>query len=921
MAIYLDKRISSQVASQLPSHVRQNYETYVLFAEAYYEFLEQSKAPQEIIQNIQLYADIDESISDFINYFYKNYCADFPVNPEADKKLTLKHINELYERKGSEKAVKLLFRLLYNNDVSFYYPEIQVFKASGGRFRDRLSIRVNAPFRTMKSIIGHKIIGAVSGASARVIDAQNVDLVNQTIELFLDRKTLNGSFIPHENVYCNVPGQSNELFITKTYLAFLGRDPTEVEIIANSLDLEDGTIAPKDLIQTVAQSEDCEDYLVTNLDFMKVLMVQATGNELTTDEFVQDYGQRLLTGTSRADIIKEILGTKTSVEYLQFVLRSNDTIVVTANVRPVVTNVTVIDRGYNYNVGDIVTIDTNLGNNYLTAKVVEVSYFRKPNFNQNLANGANLTFGIVKIEVDNFDTTNVTYANANLILSSLDLTRANVVARGAYANDMPNLHAQIASGNLSFSYGQRANIKAHIGAHCEYPGTWKVDQTSGVTEGLISVPENKFGGMVFRGRRDDGSQNDDIASFVTDAFFYLLDRTPTNKEYITYKTLFSGKDANGIMDAFSDVIVKIVDSKEFRFTSKYTNVTNFLTALYNTCLGRNPETSGFKYWAGQLKTNGYSHASKLDVANAIANSMEAMLYYEKNYNPTTLIKDDVYYQPFSYVLQTSENINVWREIVKKLVHPAGLVFFGRTNVSSPGLDPTKQQPGGAGLPTDIVSTAGAGSIKAIYQYLNIPIRVLKSMPTLAAVTPAYAAPQQYILSTVVGRYPGTNESNANISYIGAGPRYETIDRWKLSYSATVAGQDLMYAQILANISLSNFDADNIRNKFDISPPLYQTNTNALFSFALSSSANVIEEGRVITFTVNTGNVPAGTELYYVIEQGGQRANTDANKGDVAFLIDGLSSDSPASNAEQLLYMNPASVSGYYYVNWSNTAVC
>lgn len=921
MASYLDKRLSSLAETQLPSHVRQEYETFVLFTEAYYEYLEQSKAPQEIIQNIQLYSDIDESISEFINYFYKNYCADFPVNPEANKKLTLKHVNELYERKGSEKAVKLLFRLLFNNDVSFYYPEIQVLKASGGRFRDRLSIRVNAPFRTMKRIIGHKIIGAVSGASARVIDAQNVDLVNQTIELFLDRKTLNGSFSPYENVYCNLPGQSNELFITKTYLAFLGRNPTEAEILSNVLDLEDGTIAPKDLIQTVAQSEACEDYLVTNLDFMKVLMLQATGNELTNDEFVLDYGQRLLTGTSRTDIIREILGSKTSVEYLQFVLRNNDSILVTANVRPVVTNVTVIDRGYNYNVGDIVTIDTNLGNNYLTAKVAEISYFRKSNFDSNISNGSNLTFGIVKIELDNFDTTNVTYANANLVLSVNDLTKANVVARGAYANNMPNLHAEINAGNLSLSYGQRANLRAHIGAHCEYPGSWKVDRTSGVTEGLISVPEKNFGGMVLRGRRDDGSQNDDIAAFVTDAFFYLLDRTPTAKEYLNFKTLFTSKESSAIVDAYSEVITKIVDTREFRTSQKYLNVTSFLTALYNVCLGRNPETAGFKYWATELKQNNYSHAIKLQTASNIANSTEATLYFEKVYNPTTLIKDHVYYQPFSYVLQTSENINVWREIVKKLVHPAGLVFFGRTNISNPALDPTKQQPGGAGLPTDIVSTAGAGSIKAIYQYLNIPIRVLKSLPTLAAVTPAFAAPQKYILSTVVGRYPGTADSNANVSYIGAGPRYETIDRWKLSYSATVDGQDQMYAQVLANITLDRFDADNIRNKFDITPPLYTTNTIADWTFALSTSANVIDEGRVITFTINTGNVPSGTELYYTIEQGGQRANTDPNKGDIAFLLDGLASDSPVANANQLQYMNPVTVSGYYYVNWSNTAVC
>ena len=126
---YLLDRVSSLASGQLPDHVRMQYENFVLFTEAYYEFLEQKSLPQEIIQNIPSYGNIDETIDSFITYFYKNYIADFPVNPRADKKHALKRINELYQRKGSEKAIKLLFRLMYNDNADFYYPEIQVFKA------------------------------------------------------------------------------------------------------------------------------------------------------------------------------------------------------------------------------------------------------------------------------------------------------------------------------------------------------------------------------------------------------------------------------------------------------------------------------------------------------------------------------------------------------------------------------------------------------------------------------------------------------------------------------------------------------------------------------------------------------------------------------------------------------------------------
>jgi hypothetical protein len=40
---------------------------------------------------------------------------------------------------------------------------------------------------------------------------------------------------------------------------------------------------------------------------------------------------------------------------------------------------------------------------------------------------------------------------------------------------------------------------------------------------------------------------------------------------------------------------------------------------------------------------------------------------------------EVYYQPFSYVIKTSQSIDVWREAVKNVLHPAGFSFFSEIN--------------------------------------------------------------------------------------------------------------------------------------------------------------------------------------------------------------------------------------------------
>ena len=45
-------------------------------------------------------------------------------------------------------------------------------------------------------------------------------------------------------------------------------------------------------------------------------------------------------------------------------------------------------------------------------------------------------------------------------------------------------------------------------------------------------------------------------------------------------------------------------------------------------------------------------------------------------SPSIVLQDSHYYQDFSYVIQSTVSINRWRNIVKNIIHPAGLKFFG-----------------------------------------------------------------------------------------------------------------------------------------------------------------------------------------------------------------------------------------------------
>ena len=51
------------------------------------------------------------------------------------------------------------------------------------------------------------------------------------------------------------------------------------------------------------------------------------------------------------------------------------------------------------------------------------------------------------------------------------------------------------------------------------------------------------------------------------------------------------------------------------------------------------------------------------------------------------IQDSLYYQVFSYEIKSGNSIGVWKDYVKRLVHPSGLALFGRTMIT--GLLSTK----------------------------------------------------------------------------------------------------------------------------------------------------------------------------------------------------------------------------------------
>ena len=144
----MDQKISFLVEGQVPEFVREEYPLFVTFLEAYYEFLEnkQGTNKNDLVtqaKKLKTVFDVDQSIEEFEENFFNTYASLIPVDVQGNKDLLIKNILPLYQAKGSENSFKLLFRFLFHEDPTIFYPKDSILRASSGEWKIDNSIKVS----------------------------------------------------------------------------------------------------------------------------------------------------------------------------------------------------------------------------------------------------------------------------------------------------------------------------------------------------------------------------------------------------------------------------------------------------------------------------------------------------------------------------------------------------------------------------------------------------------------------------------------------------------------------------------------------------------------------------------------------------------------------------------------------------------
>ena len=156
-----DYKTSLLVNRQVPEFVREEHPVFVSFLEAYYEFLETKQGTQyndltKRAKDIRNISDVDDSIEEFEEAFFNMYASLVPRDVSVDKATLIKNVLPLYLSKGSEKSFKLLFRMLFGNELTLTYPRSEVLRASDGKWLIEKFLKVSDEAYTLYTGNGTK---------------------------------------------------------------------------------------------------------------------------------------------------------------------------------------------------------------------------------------------------------------------------------------------------------------------------------------------------------------------------------------------------------------------------------------------------------------------------------------------------------------------------------------------------------------------------------------------------------------------------------------------------------------------------------------------------------------------------------------------------------------------------------------------
>ena len=338
-----DLKTSLLVNRQVPEFVREEYPLFITFLEAYYEYLETKQGTQlndltSKAKDLKYLSDVDLSIEDFESNFFNSYASLIPKDVEVDKAFLIKNILPLYLAKGSESAFKLLFRMLFNDEVDIILPKNNVLRASDGKWTIDNVLRIETDIRSLYTANGNTSVNAVTSGNTTFLLAQ--EPTDGDVSVYVNgvlKTELTDYFFRKETkklIFYTAPSANSEVKIV--YSDF------NIELLNNRK--------------------------VTGITSGATALIEKATERIITDQLNLGFPFELFIND------KTLLGTFQQGEVVEVdIVADNDTLItLESDTFSFVNRVLVIGGGSSYNVGDVVIVTGGGASEDATAIVDDV---------------------------------------------------------------------------------------------------------------------------------------------------------------------------------------------------------------------------------------------------------------------------------------------------------------------------------------------------------------------------------------------------------------------------------------------------------------------------------------------------------------------------------------------------------------------
>lgn len=166
-----NKQVRKNTFTDIPMHFpaiyREDGSLFVDFIKTYYQYVDELENDFREAYNIR---DIDTTYERFLIYFKEKYLKEVPLDTQVDTRFIVKHIQDLYRRKGSEESLRLLFRLFFNEEIEVFYPSTNILKISDSKYgsAEYIEMQPVSTFRNYPIRKGDRLFGDTSKARAFV---------------------------------------------------------------------------------------------------------------------------------------------------------------------------------------------------------------------------------------------------------------------------------------------------------------------------------------------------------------------------------------------------------------------------------------------------------------------------------------------------------------------------------------------------------------------------------------------------------------------------------------------------------------------------------------------------------------------------------------------------------------------------------